>query len=65
MGSIFAKKIVEVKMASKENNTIDTVVDKLDDVQNELELTRKGHEAATWGEEVADMEDVELEDING
>lgn len=64
MGSIFSKPVLKVKLETKENNTIDTVVENLEGISEELELTRKGHEAATWGEEVADMEDVDTEDEN-
>ena len=36
---------------------------RLDNVERELQITRKGHEAASWGEEVEDMEDVDLDEM--
>ncbi len=40
-----------------------TIMERLSDVERELQLTRKGHEAATWGEAVEEMEDAELDDV--
>ena len=61
--SIFGSKSTEVSLASKSNNTVDTIVENLGDIRREQVLLRKGFEAMTWGEEVLDSEDVELEDI--
>ena len=54
----------EVSIKSKAGHTIDTVVDGLGDIERELLLTRKGNEVAVYGEEVEEMEDVELEEVN-
>ena len=59
--SIFAP-MGEVSLKSEENNTIDTIADKLADVERELKITRKGHEEWTWGEEVEDS-DIDLEEV--
>lgn len=42
---------------------IEEKLDELKKMTKELMLTRKGHEVASWGEEVEDMEDVNLEEI--
>ena len=43
---------------------LDEIMEKQNDIENELNLTRKGHEAWSWGDEVEDSEDIELEEIN-
>ena len=61
--TIFPQATSEVSFKTEESNTIDTVVTRLKDVERELKLTRKGHEAWTWGDEVEDSEDIDLEDM--
>jgi len=59
--SIFPNAMTSVSIA--ESEVITTLQDELSDVKRELQLTRKGHEAWTWGEEVEDSEDIDLEDV--
>lgn len=50
----------------KQNTIIENqgkIMERLSDVERELQLTRKGHEASTWGEVVEEMEDAELDDV--
>lgn len=60
--SIFSVK-EETKLVSDENNSLDTLMDKLAEIKRELNLTRKGHEEWTWGEDVEGSEDIDLEEI--
>ena len=48
--SIFGPAVNEVSI--KSNSTTDTVVDGLENLLTELELTRQGHEEWLWGDEV-------------
>lgn len=58
----------QLKMLSDIANTRtnqDLILEKLDELEKmtkELRLTRKGHEVASWGEEVKEMEDANLEE---
>ena len=61
--SVFTKSETEVSLKSEANNTIDTVVNNLTDIDRELKLTRKGNEAFVYGEEIEDSDEVDLEDI--
>ncbi len=62
--SIFGNSTTEVSFKSEDNNTtIDSVVDKLGDVEKELLLTRKGNEAFVYGDEVEDSEEVDLSEL--
>lgn len=56
--SIFTKGESEVSI-SQESTAV--ITDAVGEVANEVTLLRKGHEAGTWGEEVREMEDVDLE----
>lgn len=53
----------QVELVSKAGNTLDTLVDKTKDVEMELKLTRRGHEAWDWGEEVEDSDEIDLSDF--
>ena len=61
--SIFPSGTSDVRLETKESNTIDTVVEGLGDITRELKLTRKGNEAFIYGEDVEDSEEIDLEDI--
>ena len=61
--SIFSKGETTVSLESKENNTIDTVVEGLGDIERGLELIRRGKEAWDWGQPVEGNDEVDLEDI--
>ncbi len=63
MGSIFDKKTTNVNITSNENNTLDTVVGSLSDIERELKLTRKGNEAFIYGEDLEDTEEIDMEEI--
>lgn len=62
--TIFNSGATEVNLKTEENNTIDTVVEKQEDILNELKLTRKGNETFVYGEAVEDSDEVDLEEIN-
>ncbi len=61
--SIFPNSETKVTLKTEENNTIDTVVEGLGDIERELKLTRKGNEAFVYGEEVEDSDEVDLEEL--
>ena len=54
---------IEVKLASVEGNTIDTLVNRLSDIERELLIQRRANEAFVYGQEVEDNDEVDLDDI--
>ena len=59
----FPQTNIEVSLASEGGNTIDSIVAKLSNIEREQILLRKGQEVGIYGEEVKEMEDVELEEV--
>lgn len=62
--TIFPSATKEVTLKTEENNTIDTVVDGLGGITEELKKTRKGNEAFVYGQPVEGNDEVDLEGIN-
>lgn len=61
--SRFQQGSIEVKLASEENNTIDTLADRLANIERELLLKRKADEAFVYGQEVEGNDEVDLDDV--